>query len=93
MIAGLMLIEVKILLEEQKITIDASEKAKEFLAAEGYDSNYGARPLRRTIERLIENPISEKILAGEFVEGDCISVKVKEKKIIFSKKKIRNKKN
>ncbi len=93
MIAGLMLIEVKILLEEQKITIDASEKAKEFLAAEGYDSNYGARPLRRTIERLIENPISEKILAGEFVEGDCISVKVKEKKIIFSKKKIRNKRN
>ncbi len=59
--------------------METSEKAKELLAIEGYDPNYGARPLRRTIERLIENPISEKILTGEFVEGDCISVKTKEK--------------
>ncbi|MCK5768463.1 MAG: ATP-dependent Clp protease ATP-binding subunit [Candidatus Atribacteria bacterium] len=91
MITDLMLNEVKALLEEQKISMETSEKAKELLAIEGYDPNYGARPLRRTIERLIENPISEKILAGEFVEGDCISVKTKEKKLIFSKKKLTGK--
>ena len=91
MITDLMLNEVKALLEEQKISMETSEKAKELLAIEGYDPNYGARPLRRTIERLIENPISEKILTGEFVEGDCIFVKTKEKKLIFSKKKLTGK--
>jgi len=88
MITKLMLNDVKTLLEEQKITIETSAKAKELLAIKGYDPNYGARPLRRTIERYIENPISEKILSGEFVEGDCISVKARDGKIIFTKKKL-----
>jgi ATP-dependent Clp protease ATP-binding subunit ClpC len=79
--------EVKKLLEEQKIDLRTTEEVKELLAKEGYDSNFGARPLRRTIERLIENPISEKLLAGEFKEGDCILIKIKGGKIIFSKKK------
>jgi len=79
--------EVKKLLEEQKIDLETTEEVKELLTKEGYDSNFGARPLRRTIERLIENPISEKLLAGEFKEGDCILIKVKGGKIIFSKKK------
>ncbi len=86
-VAGLMLNEVKKLLEEQKIDLETTKKAEELLAKEGYDPNYGARPLRRTIEKLIENPISEKILAGEFKEGDCVLVAVKDGKIIFSKKK------
>jgi len=79
--------EVKKLLEEQKIDLETAEEVKELLTKEGYDSNFGARPLRRTIERLIENPISEKLLAGEFKEGDCILIKTKGGKIIFSKKK------
>lgn len=79
--------EVKILLEEQKIDLETTEKVKELLAKEGYDPNFGARPLRRTIERLIENPISEKLLAGEFKEGDCVQIKTSGGKIIFSKKK------
>jgi len=79
--------EVKILLKEQKIDLETAEEVKELLTKEGYDSNFGARPLRRTIERLIENPISEKLLAGEFKEGDCILIKTKGGKIIFSKKK------
>ncbi|MDO9555515.1 MAG: AAA family ATPase, partial [Atribacterota bacterium] len=86
-IAGLMLNEVKKLLEEQKIDFETTGEAEELLAKEGYDPNFGARPLRRTIERLIENPISEKILAGEFKEGDCILIKANDGKIIFSKKK------
>lgn len=79
--------EVKILLKEQKIDLETTEEAKELLTKEGYDPNFGARPLRRTIERLIENPISEKLLAGEFKEGDCVQVKTSGGKIIFSKKK------
>ncbi len=79
--------EVKKLLEERKIDLETTEEIKELLTKEGYDSNFGARPLRRTIERLIENPISEKLLAGEFEEGDCILIKAKDGKIMFSKKK------
>jgi len=79
--------EVKKLLEERKIDLETTEEIKELLTKEGYDSNFGARPLRRTIERLIENPISEKLLAGEFKEGDCMLIKAKDGKIIFSKKK------
>jgi len=86
-IADLMLNEVKKLLEEQKVDLEATEKAKEVLAKAGYDPNFGARPLRRTIEKLIENPISEKILTGEFKEGDCITVGEKDGKIAFSKKR------
>ncbi len=79
--------EVKKLLEERKIDLETTEEIKELLTKEAYDSNFGARPLRRTIERLIENPISEKLLAGEFEEGDCILIKAKDGKIMFSKKK------
>ena len=79
--------EVKKLLEEQKIDLKTTKEVKELLAKEGYDSNFGARPLRRTIERLIEDPISEKLLTGEFKEGDCILIKIKDGKIMFSKKK------
>jgi len=79
--------EVKKLLKEQKIEMETTVEVKKILAKEGYDPSFGARPLRRTIERLIENPISEKLLAGEFKEGDCISIKTKGEKIIFSKKK------
>src|SRR5665648_699004 len=85
-IAGLMLNEVKKLLEEQKVGFETTEGAEELLAKEGYDPNFGARPLRRTIERLIENPISEKILAGEFKEGDYVLIEAKDGKILFSKK-------
>ena len=79
--------EVKILLEEQKIDLETTDEAKKLLVKKGYDPNFGARPLRRTIERLIENPISEKLLAGELKEGDCVLIKTKDGKIIFSKKK------
>jgi len=86
-IADLMLGEVRKLLKDQKIDLEVKDEAREILAKEGYDPNFGARPLRRTIEKLIENPISEKILAGEFKEGDCIIVNAKDNKIIFSKKR------
>lgn len=87
-IADLLLNEVKELLAEQNITFQVSKSAKDILAKEGYDPNFGARPLRRTIERLVENPISEKILSGEFKEGSNISITAKKGKIFFHKSKI-----
>jgi ATP-dependent Clp protease ATP-binding subunit ClpB len=61
-------------LAERKLTIKLSDRAKQFIAEEGYDPAYGARPLRRTIEKEIQNPLALRLLEGEFVEGDTISV-------------------
>jgi len=90
-IADLLLNEVRELLAEQKIFFSVSNSAKDILAKEGYDPNFGARPLRRTIERLIENPISEKILSGELKEGEHISIGAKKDRIVFEKKELKNK--
>ncbi|MBS1492419.1 MAG: ATP-dependent Clp protease ATP-binding subunit [Bacteroidetes bacterium] len=59
----------------QGITIDVTKAAKEFLADKGYDQNYGARPLRRAIQKYLEDPLSEEILKGNFKEGSVIKVK------------------
>ena len=56
-----------------------------FLASKGFDSVYGARPLRRAILRLMEDPISESILSGEYREGDRIHVSVEGEALHFSK--------
>ena len=84
-IADLLLNEVRELLAEQKIPFRVSKSAKDVLVEEGFDPNFGARPLRRTIERLVENPISEKILSGEFKEGSEVVIGAKKGKICFQK--------
>jgi len=81
-IVDLMIDEVRQQLEERKIKIELTEQAKKLLASEGFNEVYGARPLRRTIQRLVENPISKGILEKEFREGDTIVVDVEEGKII-----------
>src|SRR5438552_9084105 len=65
-------------LEEQKITLDLSDSAKELLAREGYDPVYGARPLRRTIQKEILDPLSINILEGKVREGKRIRVDAKD---------------
>ncbi len=74
-----------------RISVDAAagrmtDKAKLWLAKEGYDPVYGARPLRRAIERYVENPLSTKILRGEFSEGDTILVDLGPDGLTFTKK-------
>jgi ATP-dependent Clp protease ATP-binding subunit ClpC len=69
-----MLAEVSERLAERKITLELTDAAKDELVREGYDRVYGARPLRRTIERRVENPLSKRILAGEFSDGDHVLV-------------------
>jgi ATP-dependent Clp protease ATP-binding subunit ClpC len=57
-------------LESQKVSVAVTEAAREFLAEEGYDPKFGARPLARAIRRHIENPLSSRIISGEFGPGD-----------------------
>ena len=85
-IVGLMLAEEKKLLEEKEVNLEVTEEARDFIAQEGYDPDFGARPLRRAIQRLIENPLSEEILQGRFKTGDTIVVGIKAGKITFDKK-------
>ena len=73
-------------LEAQNIRLELTDKAKKFLAKEGYDPAYGARPLKRTIQQQILNPLSVAILDGEFGEGDKITADVEKDHLEFSKK-------
>jgi ATP-dependent Clp protease ATP-binding subunit ClpC len=73
-IVDLMVKDLEKRLGERKIGLELTEKAKLWLAKEGYDPIYGARPLRRVIERFVENPLSSKMLRGEMKEGDIIKV-------------------
>ena len=73
-IVDLMVADLQKRLKEHKLTIQISDKAKSWLAEIGYDPTYGARPLRRAIEQHVENPLSSKLLRGEFEPGDIVIV-------------------
>jgi ATP-dependent Clp protease ATP-binding subunit ClpB len=73
-------------LAERKISLVLTDQAKEFLAQEGFDPVYGARPLKRAIQRFIQDPLALKLLEGEFSEGDTVEVDVSLKnEMVFSK--------
>lgn len=84
-IVDLMLKNVSKQLEAQDMHLEVTHEAKDILAAEGWDPNYGARPLRRAIQRLIEDPLSEEVLLGRFSAGDGIRAEAEGGKIIFRK--------
>ncbi|MGA2362705.1 MAG: ATP-dependent chaperone ClpB [Candidatus Aminicenantales bacterium] len=74
-------------LEEKKIGLNASPEAKALLAEHGYDPVYGARPLKRIIQRDVQNPLAMKILSGEFREGDAVALGTDKKgDLVFRKK-------
>jgi ATP-dependent Clp protease ATP-binding subunit ClpB len=73
-------------LEQQKITLKLSDSAKELLAREGYDPVYGARPLRRTIQKEILDPLSIDILEGKVREGQTVQVDAKNGALVFREK-------
>lgn len=87
-IMDLMMSRVQQQLELQGITIELKKNAKELLLEKGYDSSMGARPMRRCIQNLIEDPISEKLISGEIRSGQKIEVSVKDKKMHFDIKKL-----
>jgi len=83
-IVDLLIHEVEKRLAERSIKLEVNEKAKAWLAQKGYDPVYGARPLRRAIQRYMENPISTNILQGQFKEGDTVAVNLQEDNLTFT---------
>jgi ATP-dependent Clp protease ATP-binding subunit ClpB len=72
-------------LSERGIGIELSDPAKTELAEEGWDPSFGARPLKRTIQQRVENPLATRLLNGEFGPGDAIRVDYKGKSFVFEK--------
>jgi len=73
-------------LEEQDLHLEVSEKALDLLGEAGFDPVYGARPLKRAIQHMLENPLAEALLKGAFAPGDTIVVDVENGEIVFRKK-------
>ncbi len=71
-------------LKARNIVLNLDEKAKDFLVSRGYDPQYGARPMRRAVERFLEDPLAEEILKGVFHEGEPINVSVDNDHLVFS---------
>jgi ATP-dependent Clp protease ATP-binding subunit ClpB len=85
-IVELQLTRLRQLLAERKITLELTPEAKHVLTTEGYDPAYGARPLKRAIQRLIQNPLSLALLEGRFQEGDTIlATEGPDGEIVFTK--------
>jgi ATP-dependent Clp protease ATP-binding subunit ClpC len=82
-IVDLMMVRVREQLKAKDVDIELSSQAKDLLAEKGYDPALGARPLRRTIQRLVEDPLSEKLLWKEFRAGQTIIVDVRDGEILF----------
>ena len=86
-IKGIATLQIKILssrLAALNLKLELSEKAVEMIVDQGYDPVFGARPLKRTIQKLLENPLSQKILAGEFLPGSTIKGEISNNEIVFS---------
>ncbi|OYV72183.1 MAG: ATP-dependent chaperone ClpB, partial [Gemmatimonadetes bacterium 21-71-4] len=73
-IVDLQLVRLEHLLAERKLTLEVTDDARRLLADEGYDPAFGARPLKRAIQRLVQNPLAMQVLEGKFVDGDRVVV-------------------
>ncbi len=82
-IADLMLEKVKERLKDKRITLVWTDNLREYLSETGFDPVYGARPLRRVIQKLVENPLAEMILSGELKPKDTIKIDANEKGVVF----------
>jgi ATP-dependent Clp protease ATP-binding subunit ClpB len=83
-IAKLRLSELADRLAQRNIKIEIQDKAIDYIAKEGYDEQFGARPLKRAIQNLLENPIAKKVLSGEIMEGDTIHVSLSGSELAIS---------
>ncbi len=82
-IAGIQIEHLRQRLEERELALDISAAALDLLGEAGFDPVYGARPLKRAIQHQLENPLAQKILAGEFAPGDTIKVDVADGELVF----------
>ena len=85
-ILGLEITKVMQRLKARNIVLQLDDKAKDFLVDKGYDPQYGARPMRRSVERFLEDPLAEEILRGNLHEGEPIQVTVDKDHLFFSQK-------
>ncbi|HET7626354.1 MAG TPA: AAA family ATPase, partial [Verrucomicrobiae bacterium] len=74
-------------LKNRNIILNLDEKAKEFLVEKGYDPQYGARPMRRAVERFLEDPLAEEILRGNLHEGEPVQVSADKDRLTFAQNK------
>jgi ATP-dependent Clp protease ATP-binding subunit ClpB len=72
-------------LAEKKITLELTDSAKQHIVSEGYDPAFGARPLKRTLQREVLDPLAMRVLEGEFVEGDTVLVDIDANRLAFTK--------
>jgi ATP-dependent Clp protease ATP-binding subunit ClpB len=72
-------------LEDRKIRVELSERAKDLLIAEGYDPTYGARPLKRVIQRRVLDPLAMRVLQGDFGEGSAVRIDAPRGELEFTK--------
>jgi ATP-dependent Clp protease ATP-binding subunit ClpB len=84
-IVELQLARLRDRLAERRISLDVTDAAKELLAEEGWDPAYGARPLKRAIQRLVENPLALRLLEGDFAEGDTVRVDASDGELAFER--------
>ncbi len=92
-IVAIQLARLRARLAERNITLNLTPEATELLANLGYDPLYGARPLKRVIRRLVENPLASKLIAGEYTDGDTIAADIdpnKTEALIFTTKQLAN---
>jgi ATP-dependent Clp protease ATP-binding subunit ClpB len=87
-IVDLQFAQLKKRLADRRIEVELNDRAKELLVKEGYDPIYGARPLKRAIQRLVLDPLAVKILEGEFKDGDTVVVSAENGAITFSRKPV-----
>ncbi len=87
-IVELQLARLRERLAERKIELELTDAAKELLAEEGWDPAYGARPLKRAIQRLLENPLAGALLERRFVEGDTVLVDVRDGELVFERAEV-----
>jgi ATP-dependent Clp protease ATP-binding subunit ClpB len=76
------------LLADRKVELSLTEVAKRHLAEKGFDPMYGARPLKRTIQRELQDPLAMRILQGEFSEGDKVHVDLRGGQLVFEREEV-----
>ena len=92
-IVDLLLVQVQERLAEQDLMLAVDDEVKKLLAEDGYDPDFGARPLRRAIQSRIEDALSEGILAGDFSLGDTVQATMEDEKLVFKRLESSSQKN
>jgi ATP-dependent Clp protease ATP-binding subunit ClpB len=84
-IVELQLARLRERLAERGLSLELTDAAKEVVTEAGWDPTYGARPLKRALQRLVENPLALRLLEGDFAEGDTVFVDAADGELVFAK--------